>query len=221
MPDIQGVILIDVWQDYRLRPFYQDVVNRLKNFNIKCCVNASYNLDITSIKNFSDRSLHNTFRLHFWNRNPEYQNTEHQNTEYQNSQIEPMHPSDKLIYNVVRFSRSNYHTDSILHTSDLLGSDASIVILDTDDLIHHCQMYHNNSIKNWLIVGQSWMMCVHFRPMGLYRLAELVTKHDYNFFVTPWSVRDQCGVEIDDQCFQGSDGLSWEPVDNFGYRLAV
>ncbi len=209
MPDIQGVIMIDVWQDGQLRPFYQDVVNHLEKFDIRCCVNASYNLDIQGINDSSDRSLYNTFRLHFWNRGIEHQHV----------QIEPMHPSDRLIYNVVRFSRSDYHTDPTLHTPDLLGSDASIVILDTDDLVHHCEMYHNNSIKNWLIVGQSWMMCVHFRTMGLYRLAKLVTKHSYNFFVAPWSIRDQHGATVDHQCFQGSDGLSWQRVGDFGYRL--
>ena len=211
MPDIQGVIMIDVWQDDRLQTFYLDVVHRLSDFDIRCCVNASYNLDIQGINVSSDRSLYNTFRSHLWNRGIEHQKPE----------IQPMHPSDRLIYNVVRFSRSDFRTDPTLHTPDLLGSDASVVILDADDLVHHCEMYHNNSIKNWLIVGQSWMMCVHFRTMGLYRLAKLCTKHDYNFFVTPWSVRGTNGSAVDYRCFQGSDGLSWEKVDDFGYRLAV
>lgn len=210
MPDIQGVIMIDVWQDDQLRSFYQGVVDHLAKSDIRCCVNASYNLDITGINDHSDRSLYNTFRLHLWNRG----------IEHQQPRIEPMHPSDRLIYNVVRFSRSNYRTDPTLHTPDLLGSDASVVILDTDDLVHHCEMYHNNSIKNWLIVGQSWMMCVHFRAMGLYRLAKLCAKHDYNFFVTPWSVRDQLGAAVDHACFQGSDNLTWQRIDDFGYRLA-
>ena len=210
MPDIQGLILIDVWHVDRLRSFYQDVVYRLADFNIRCCVNATYNLGIQRINEPGDRSLYNTFRSHLWNRGIEHQKT----------LIQPMHPSDRLIYNVVRFSRSDCRTDPILHTPDLLGSDASVVILDTDDLVHHCEMYHNNSIKNWLIIGQSWMMCVHWRTMGLHRLAELCTEHDYNFFVTPWSVRDQHGAAVDHACFQGSDGLRWQRVDDFGYRLA-
>ena len=210
MPDIQGVIMIDVWQDDRLRSFYQDLVHRLADFDIRCVVNASYNLDIQNINDPGDRSLFNTFRSHLWNRG----------IEHQQPQIQPMHPSDRLIYNVVRFSRSDYLTDTTLHTPDLLGSDASVVILDTDDLVHHCEMYHNNSIKNWLIVGQSWMMCVHFRPMGLYNLRRLAVMHDFNFFVTPWSVLDHAGQQLSLDQFNGSDSLEWQSVKNFGFRLA-
>lgn len=209
MPDIQGVIMIDVWSLPELQSFFQTVQQRMPKFDIQCCVNASYNLDIGQINDVGDRSLHNTFRLHLWNRGIEQQPLD----------LETMNPSDRLVFNVLRFSRSNYRTDPTLHTPDLLGSDASVVILDADDLVHHCQMYHNNSIKNWLILGQAWEMCVHHRPMGLCNLAKLISSNDYNFFVTPWSVRDQHGAELTQHCFQGSDGLCWDKVDGFGYRL--
>lgn len=212
MPAIQGVILIDVWANAALTGFYHSVAQRVSQFDIRCCVNASYNLDISNARfnhSHSDRSLYNTFRRHLWNRP----------IQSQPSKLEHLHPSDRLAFNVMRFSRSNYTSDPALCTPDLLGSDASVVILDVDDLVHHCQMYHNNSIKNWLIVGQAWMMCVHFRPMGLYNLRRLAVLNDFQFFVTNWSVLDSAGQELSPRHFDGSDNLKWESVKDFGYRL--
>jgi len=213
VPEIQGVILIDAWQNDALRDFYQTVVDSTKQWKIRCCINASYNLDISAIaagQTLQDRSLYNTFRLHHWNRPIEQQSARFP--------VQP-HASDRLIFNVVRFSRSNYVTDPILSTPDLLGGDASVVILDPDDLVYHCETYHNNSIRNWLIVGQAWQMCVHFRPMGLYNLAKLNKSQHYNFFVTPWSVRDASFNELDSDHFNGADNLTWQSVDQFGWKL--
>lgn len=214
MPDIQGVILIDVWADSALADFYRSVVMHTEKFDIRCCVNASYNLDISAVtppKDVrGDRSLYNTFRLHLWN----------QPIENQPPSLKNIHPSDRLIFNTMRHCRSNYHSDPILCTPDLLSSDASVVILDADDLLHHCTMYHNNNIKNWLVIGQAWMMCVHFRPMGLYNLRRLAVMHDFNFFVTPWSVLDHAGQHLSLDRFNGSDSLEWQSVKDFGFRLA-
>ena len=211
MPNIQGVILIDVWDDPGLEDFYQDAVQRISGFDIKCCVNASYNLDLRMLaEDLPDRSLSNTFRYHFWNRAAETQ------PEYHPSQ----HPSDRLINNVVRFSRSTRRTSPILAVPDLLNSDASVVILDINDLVYHCNTYHNNSIQNWLVIGQSWRQCVHFRPLGLHALSTLIKKENYNIYVTPWSVLDAQQKQLDPKCFKGNDGISWEPVEDFGYRLA-
>jgi hypothetical protein len=157
-----------------------------------------------------DRSLSNTFRYHFWNRAAETQPDKHPGH----------HPSDRLINNVVRFSRSDFRSSPILAVPDLLNSDASVIILDSDDLVHHCQMYHNDSIKNWLVIGQAWNMCLHGRPMGFYSLSSLIKKQNYNIYVTPWSVLDTQQKQLDPECFNGNDGIAWEPVEDFGYRLA-
>ena len=214
MPDIQGVILIDVWSDTRFHAFYKTVLDKLRAYGIQCCVNASYNLDISGVSlrhnQHKDRSMHNTFRMHLWNRPVEKQSLD----------LDTLHPSDRLVYNVMRFSRSNYRCDSMLATPDLLASDASLVILDPDDFLHHCKIYHNDNIKNWLVVGQAWNMCVHFRPMGLYNLRDLAVSNGFNFFVANWSVLDQHGHYINDACFDGSDHLIWESIDGFGHRLA-
>lgn len=213
MPDIQGVILIDVWADTALADFYRIVVQQTSVFDLRCCVNASYNLDLRNLghepRANQDRSLHNTFRYHFWNRG----------IESQTQDFKKIHSSDRLINNIVRYSRSTLSTDAILATPDFLGSDASVVILDTKDFFYHCGAYHNHKITNWLVAGQAWMMCVHFRPMGFLNLAKLVPK-GYNFYITPWSIRDHMGQEITAKHFNGSDGLIWEPVENWGWRLA-
>jgi len=211
IPNIQGVILIDVWDDPDLEDFYQDVIQRIAGFDIKCCINASYNLDLRMLaEDLPDRSLSNTFRYHFWNRAAETQPDKHPGH----------HPSDRLINNVVRFSRSNRLTSPILAVSDLLNSDASVVILDIKDFVYHCQMYHNDSIKHWLVIGQSWGQCVHFRPVGLHSLSNIIKTQNYNIYVTPWSVLDHQHCQLTNKCFDGVDGILWQPVENFGYRLA-
>ena len=210
MPNIQGVILIDVWEDPRLEDLYKDIVQRTAGFDIRCCVNATYNLDLRAVGQQSqDRSLVNTFQKHFWNRG----------IETQIPSAIAKHPSDRLIANVVRYSRSDSRSSDTLAIPDLLASSASVVILDYRDFVYHCDVYHNNSIRDWLVMGQAWGHCLHWRPMGLRALLKLTLSRGYNFYVTTWGVLDHNYNTVTEKCFDGTDGIVWEPVDDFGYRL--
>lgn len=211
---IQGIILLDVWQLPDLYSFYDNLVDHLRHLDIRCCINASYNLDITAVANDgsqpNDVSWRNTVTQHLWNRSAEQEFLD----------LGTMHPSDRLVFNSLRMSRSTYRCDPKLYTPDLLASDASVVILDPDDFLYHCDIYHNDSIHNWLVAGQSWNMCLHHRPMGLYNLSKIRQRRPHwNFVVTPWSVIDQHHQYLSDSEYDGRDGLQWRRIEELGHCL--
>ena len=212
-PNIQGVILIDAWQDDKLKDFYQGIADRTADLNIRCCVNASYALDLScmldSIELGRDISMHNTFRMHHYNRLYGDQNYD-----------ESRRRDNELIMNVIRHSHGKGRTDPRLATPNLLMSHASVMALEIEDFLHHCRSYHNNEIKDWLVAGQAWMMCLHFRPMGLYALANLIQSHGFNIYVTPWSVLDKDHRALSRKSFRGLDPIIWQEVPGFGYRIA-
>lgn len=212
-PDIQGVILIDVWADDQLQDFYHGLVKNTKAYNIRCCVNASYSLDLSAMLNTVDQnldiSMSNTFRLHQYN------------TLYSTDDNLPTRPGDnRLIMNLIKHSHGKSRTDPILATPNLLLNHASVMAMEIEDFLHHCAMYHNNGIKNWLVAGQAWLMCVHYRPIGLVNLAKLLEQHQMNFYVTPWSVVDKNKKTLTKKHFKDLDPVIWQEVPGFGYRVA-
>jgi hypothetical protein len=154
-----------------------------------------------------DRSMRNTFRLHLWNRN-----------DLDDSNDSKYEADTRLIMNVIRHSTGKMLPAPELNIPDLLESDASVVILDSGDLEHHCRKYHGGMIKNWLVAGTSWHMCLHHRPMGLAKLAGICQNNSMNFYVATWSVVDESNLTITEQHIE-NDWLEWEKIQNFGYRL--
>jgi hypothetical protein len=41
-------------------------------------------------------------------------------------------------------------------------------------------------VKSWLVVGQSWGVCTHWRSIGLVNLCKIAEQHGFSIYGTPW-----------------------------------
>jgi len=85
----------------------------------------------------------------------------------------------------------------------------SFLILNAESFQHHVTTYVPH-IKNWLIIGGSWGICTHYRPLGFDTLKTL----PYNFYIAPWTMFNYVNNGIND------DSLSWVDQNNGLYRLS-
>jgi len=87
---------------------------------------------------------------------------------------------------------------------------------DCDKFINFCE--NNPGIKNWLVAGQSWGLCVHDNNMGLRAFQPLINSHQLNFYATEFSFLKESGYRVEHKDFL-MDNLEWEYLNYFGYRL--
>ena len=77
--------------------------------------------------------------------------------------------------------------------------------------------YNQNwQITNWLVVGLTWQICLHTRPMGLNNLLKHKTHEE--FFIHPKCVLKE-NFSLLDESDVRNDGLLWQTVNGLGYRL--
>jgi len=198
VPVIDGLIMIDCWSPRRdqkkdYKNFYVPLLSKLINFDLKCIVNAAYNVTL----NTNDISIHNAFQTYYW---PESQN---QNT--------------NIVQNLIKHCAGSNRTIPLFQET-LLDNADSIMLLEFDDFIHHWQTALDCKVNNWLVVGQTWKNCVHRRPIGLDNMYRNNTHRDLNFYaLTDGFIKDD-GTVTTHENFQ-QDNLPWALVENFGYKL--
>jgi hypothetical protein len=94
-------------------------------------------------------------------------------------------------------------------------SSNSFLILDEYSLVHHCTTAVPH-IKDWLVIGGSWQVCIHGRPLGFYKLKTL----PYNFYVIPAGLYNTKKLNwlgnVDDL---HNDQLTWIDQGNHLYKL--
>jgi len=75
---------------------------------------------------------------------------------------------------------------------------------------------HQHKTSNWIIVGASWDICIHYGPMGVNKLKHL---EDHNFHIFPeWGIvtEDQQYVTVDAIL---NDHCQWTLISPGCYRL--
>ena len=95
-------------------------------------------------------------------------------------------------------------------------SSNSFLLLDMHALKTHIETSVPH-IKNWLIIGGSWQLCTHHRPVNLELMAEL----PYNYFITPWSiynVRDKKNMCITEKDIE-EDMLEYTRFQNNFFKI--
>jgi hypothetical protein len=70
-------------------------------------------------------------------------------------------------------------------------------------------------IKDWLVVGASWQICVHHRPLGLVNLSRL---KQFNFYATDWGFVKSNNQLVNNKDFE-TDQLQWSKINDHIYLL--
>lgn len=223
IPVIDGLILIDCvkvahnsHQETRL--YYQQLIKLLSIFSFAHVVNSATGVEI----DYSDRSQLNTFDRYLW-------------TDCVDRPA-PTKRHEKIIFNMIRYSRPGNYTSQLIHNS-LLDNDHSVFLVSLEDFLYHTQTTLNNSITNWLLVGQSWNMCVHDNNLGLKNIAKLPKSLGLNFYSIDQAfnmapshmpavyspgkgfVKDLIPT-AGRQEFE-NDSLPWALIPDFGYQLLL
>ena len=211
---IQGWILIDCWEPAGSGQLETDESKQEKSrcqhqlfdhmikmhdfFQVRSVINAAYNnrLVYDGENSTSDLSILNSFKRYSWDNHTE---------------------NNTIINNLVKYSRGRNDSTKRL-TQTIMNNDHSYMLLDANDFVWHWEHCLDCSINHWLVLGQSWQICTHKRPMGFCRMREIARDTGINFYTTDWAILHDDGTKVNAQDFRDDD-LDWEVVQGFGYRL--
>lgn len=214
IPELHGLILIDCWEPSLqtskvINQFYQDIIDNTVTNNFVCVVNSGNNI----LLDLNDHSFANLFYHHCNNRLtwlPEYLQQRH----------------NRVIANSCRWAgQSHINKESQSNSSSKLLHDhfltqgRGVYIMDPLDLVFHSQLVLEGKVRNWLVVGCSWQMCVHNNGLGLNNLSELASRFNLNFYATDYSFLRADNITKATQTDFESDELEWTMINNFGYHL--
>lgn len=191
-PDQWGVLCIDVWDhNGSNNEFYYRAVENLAKFNITCVVNCTTDIKI----DYSDPSIYNTFKYYQWN--PKIQSAE---------------VNQKVMLRLMQ-SSGQYESSSIIKTQ--VFGDHTVHLSSTDTFIQHVNHFYPD-VKDWIVLGNTWHICLHYGPLGFDKLLNIPTTK-FNIFPS-WSVQKLNGLypTLDDIA---DDGFVWANIPNNGFRL--
>jgi hypothetical protein len=89
-------------------------------------------------------------------------------------------------------------------------SSNSFLLLSINAFKHHVETMVPH-VRNWLVIGGTWGMCTHSRPLSFSTLSTL----DYNFYTAEWAVYSESSHPIDFD----NDSLTWKKHHNGLYQL--
>jgi hypothetical protein len=210
---IQGWILIDCWEPAAERletdertlqktisqqQLFDRMIQMHDFFQVRSVINAAYNnrLVYDGANSTADLSILNTIKRYAWDDHTQ---------------------NNSIITNLVKYSRGRNDSARLL-TQIIMNNDHSYMLLDADDFVWHWEHCLDRGINHWLVLGQSWQICTHDRPMGFRRMREIARDTGINFYTTEWAIIHEDGSKINALDFRDDD-LDWEVVQGFGYRL--
>lgn len=191
-PQHWGVLFIDCWHvGGQNDAFYLQVVEHLKQFSVSATVCCTVDLKI----DYADVSVYNTLNRYLWNPS---NISEHIN---QNVLLDLINAAGKQ--ETSRILRNNFFNNDTVN------------LYRRETFTHHAQ-YHAEGIKDWIVVGSAWKMCIHHGPLGVDRLVDM---GDHKFHIFPeWSIQTEHGEAPTLQDMH-DDFYVWAPIADGGYRL--
>lgn len=191
-PQHWGVLFIDCWDvGGQNDAFYHQVVEQLSKFSVSATVCCTVDLKI----DYRDISVYNTLNRYLWN---------------------PDNVNEQTNRNVLLdlVSAAGKQTTSGVLRNNIFNND-TVCLYRRETFNHHAQ-YHCQSIKDWIVVGSAWKMCVHHGPMGIDRLVDI---GDHKFHIFPeWSIQTEKREPPSLQDIH-DDFYVWAPIADGGYRL--
>lgn len=199
MSSIQGLICIDLWDlpcgpqgdtDEKKKAYDQwidQLVKKLSTFNFDSIIDAGYNKKI----NIADISVYNTLLAYNWS-----------------------YTDDRILLELIKNSNTGCETNK--KVSDNLYGKNTFALYSIDSFIKHAN-HMVPHIKDWLVVGSTWKICVHFRDLGLVNLSKI---DGHNFYGTNWGF--YYGAEkqrLTDDDFKNDEIISWTQVSDDMYKV--
>ena len=194
MPEIKGLLCIDLWertpeevaQGDRFDHWLNDLVKNLSPYKFDSIINAAYHTKI----DFNDPSIYNTMVAYNWHEFDEQVMME-------------------LIRTCNNFTMSKFIQDTIF-------GDSTFALYSMDSFLKHTKKLVPH-IKDWLVIGKCWKICVHGRPLGLKNLA---TISEMNFYGADWGFynKQTNGQLLTADDFE-NDSINWKQIDSHLYQL--
>ena len=191
-PAIWGVLCIDIWEDPSNVLFYQNALSKLSKYSIGAIVNCTVDLKI----DYDDVSVYNTLEQYHWNKKLDT-----------NDQI-----ADNILLDLVKSSGAR-KTSQDIH--DQLFNRQTVHLSRKDTFNYHSQK-HDPNIQDWIVIGSAWNKCLHYGPLGVDKLVDMIN-HKFHIF-PEWSIQTENQENPSTQQLH-DDFFVWAPIDNGGYRL--
>lgn len=187
-----GVLFIDCWDvGGQNDAFYHQVSEVLKQFSISATVCCTVDLKI----DYTDVSVYNTLNRYLWNPDSVNEQT-----------------NRNVLLDLV--SAAGQQQTSRVLRNNFFNND-TVCLYRRETFNHHAQ-YHCEGIKDWIVVGSAWKMCIHHGPMGIDRLVDI---GDHKFHIFPeWSIQTEKREPPSLQDIH-DDFYVWAPIADGGYRL--
>lgn len=193
-PTHWGVLCIDTWEcNGEWDILYSRAVEELKNYNVAITVNASKSLRI----DYDDISVFNALKYYLWEADQTY------------------YEVNRCVKNeILEYSGFNKTSNVI---KDKLFDKNTICLNNINAITNYVDRFFPN-VKDWVVLGQSWGICLHNNPVSFKTLLSMAG-HNFNIFPN-WSVfnHDQTLVtrqQVDD------DNYVWAEIPNNGFRLVT
>jgi len=90
-------------------------------------------------------------------------------------------------------------------------SKQAFALYSINSFLKHCTTRVPH-VKSWLVVGQSWRICTHWRSIGLVNLCKIAEQHGFSIYGTPWgflNVDQKTCVAYD---FLNDKDIAWTQV---------
>jgi hypothetical protein len=198
LPEFDGIIMIDCWQPVDHQIDKQIFFYRLSDYiskhvsNYRQIINASRECRF----DYDDRSIINTLQQYCW----QYE------VDKSNYKI-PNYYNNPILINAFKQFRNSLSLFSGIK-KQLHNLDTCYYIVTIEDFLSHWHTQGPMRAQHWLVVGQSWQICVHNNNVGLNQMAQAAKFHHMNFYVTEEYLlndTDQNPTEID----FSNDTLQW------------
>lgn len=186
------MLFIDCWDvGGRNDIFYQTAIKHLGNYLVSSTVCSTVDLRI----DYKDVSVYNTLNRYLWNPSKI------------NAQI------DQIVLRDLINSAGQQETSRVLRNN--FFNNETVCLYSRETFNHHA-MFHCEGVKDWIIVGSAWQMCVHHGPLGIDKLVDI---GDHKFHIFPeWSIQTEHSEAPTLQNLH-DDFYVWAPIADGGYRL--
>jgi len=194
--EIHGFILIDCVDSHRDEDavFYQHVLKIIEKFGTDTSpiINAATGLRMDFD---NDRSIRNTVLLY----------SDHTELHRMMRRGLEENKGELTVPDSLKLRMNNEYCFAFIHPAEFF---------------YHVRNYLENKITNWLILGRTWNMCVHYNSIGLHNLHKLARRFELNFYAINGGFQKSDLTTVTRADIE-NDSFKWNETNNSMYKLKL